>query len=113
MILYFKDKIIKFSLILGILLNALLWALFYFRIPIQVEPIVMRYNIYVGINLIGQWWQIYYLVLFGSGIIILNFVLAKYLFKKDKLVAHFLSITALLCQIILLIYGGLMVIMNS
>ena len=38
--------------------------------------------------------------------------LAKYLFKHNKLLAHFLVVTALLCQIILLIYGVLIVMMN-
>ena len=113
MILFFKDKIIKISLILSLIFNLLTWVLFYFRIPIQVEPIVMRYNIYVGINLIGEWWQIYYLSGFGLLIILLNFILAKKIFKKDKLPAQWLAIVCLICQLIILTYGVLIVIMNS
>ncbi len=113
MILYFKDRIIKWCLASSLLLNFLLWLLFYFRIPIQVEPIVLRYNIYVGINLIGSWFAIFYLPLVGLGIIILNFLLAGLIYKKDRLPAHFLAVTAMACQMILLVTGVLLVMMNG
>ena len=113
MILFFKDKIIKFNLIGSLLVNILLWVLFYFRIPFQVEPIILRYNIYVGINLIGPWWHIFYFSLAGLGVIFLNFILAKLIYKKNRLLAHFLVFISLICQIILLIEGILLVMMNG
>ncbi len=113
MIFYFKDKIIKYNLIASLILNILLWVLFYFRIPIQIEPLILRYNIYVGINLIGNWYSVFNFSLIGLLIIILNFVLAKIIYKKDKLLAHFLIITALICQIVLLIWGVVIVMVNG
>ncbi len=112
MILYFKDKIIRWCLVFSIIFNILFWVLVYFRIPIQTEPLALRYNIYTGINLIGPWYNVYFFPLAGLGIIIFNFALAKIIFKKDKLAAHFLVATALICQIILLIFGGLLVMIN-
>lgn len=113
MVLYFKNKIIRWSLIFSIIFNILLWILFYFRIPIQIEPIILRYNIYVGINLIGPWQNVFYFPLAGLLIIILNFILAKWVYKKDRLPANFLVITALISQIILLVLGVLLVMMNA
>lgn len=113
MSLYLKDKPISFSLIAGLVINFALWLLLYFRIPIQIEPIVLRFNIYVGINLIGPWHNAFYFPLIGLLIIILNFILARLIFKKDRLSAHFLMTTALMAQIILLIFGGLIVMMNA
>ena len=112
MVLYLKDKIIKWNLIFSVILNLLLWVLFYFRIPVQTEPIVLRYNIYAGINLIGPWYNIFYFSLTGLIIIILNFSLGKFIFRHNKLLAHFLAITALICQIVLLGYGMLIVMIN-
>ena len=111
--LFLKDKIIKYSLIASVILNLLLWILFYFRIPIQVDPIALRYNIYVGINMIGAWWKIYYFPLIGLIIILLNRFLAKKFFYKDKLIARLLVVTILISQLILLTYGALIVIINS
>lgn len=112
MILYLKDRIVKWSLIFSIILNILLWVLFYFRIPVQVEPIALRYSIYVGINLIGPWHRVFWFAIIGILIGVLNFILAKKIFNKNKLLAHFLVITALLCQMILLIYGVIIVMVN-
>ena len=111
--LYLKDKIIKYNLILALLMNALLWVLFYFRIPITLEPIILRFNIYVGISLIGPWFDVFYFPLAGLGIIIINLLIGWMLFRKDKLPAHFLIMTALAVQIILLIFGSLIVMMNA
>ena len=112
MILYFKNRIVRWSLISSIVLNLLLWILYYFRIPIQTEPIVLRYNIYAGINLIGPWYNVFYFPLAGIILIVLNFILGKFLFKRSKLIAEFLAITALICQIILLAFGILIVMIN-
>ena len=111
--LYFKDKIIKWSLIVSIALAIIHLALIYFRIPVRVEPIVLRYNIYVGISLIGPWYQAFYLPLMGFVIIIFNFLLAKMMFLKEKTLAYVLAIVAIVCQISLLTTGALLVIVNS
>ncbi|MBU4360353.1 hypothetical protein L6278_01500 [Candidatus Parcubacteria bacterium] len=113
MILFFKDKIIKWNLVASLLLNILLWILLYFRIPIQIEPLALRYNIYVGINLIGNWYSVFYFSLIGLLIIILNFGLSKLLYKKNKLLTHWLATTALICQLILLAWAVIMVMVNG
>lgn len=110
---YFKDKIIKQNLIIGLILNLLLWLLVYFRLPIQVEPIILRYNIYVGINLIGPWYQAYFLPLAGLVVFLLNFFIGRSVFKKDFLLARILSLVATICQIILLFTAVLLAIVNS
>ncbi|PIT89677.1 hypothetical protein COU23_02565 [Candidatus Kuenenbacteria bacterium CG10_big_fil_rev_8_21_14_0_10_36_11] len=111
--LFFKDRIIKWSLISSIFLDALLLVLIYFQIPIRVEPIVLRYNIYVGISLIGPWYQAFYLPLMGFVIIIFNFLLAKMMFLKEKTLAYVLAVVAILCQLSLLATGALLVIVNG
>jgi len=111
--LFFKDKIIKWSLITSIVLELALLTLIYFKIPVRVEPIVLRYNIYVGISLIGSWWQAFYLPLFGLIIIILNFLLAKMMFFKEKILAHVLSIATIVCLIGLLGEGILLATVNG
>lgn len=113
MLLFFKDKIIKNSLIVSLILNVLTWLLFYFRIPIQVEPIALRYNVYVGINMIGPWFAVFYFSTVGLLIILINFFIAKHIYKRDKLPAHFLAVSALVCQLILLVYGVLLVMINA
>lgn len=113
MILFFKNKFIRFTLSLGIIFNILSWILFYFRIPISVEPIILRYNIYTGISLIGPWYSVFYFSLAGVLILILNFILAKKFFLNKRILAYALSTVALICQTLILLYGVLIVVINS
>jgi hypothetical protein len=111
--LYFKDKIIRVSLTVSAILNLSVWLLFYFKIPIQVEPIILGYNIYVGINLIGPWFYVYYFSLAGLIILILNFFLSRLVYFKERWPALVLVVTALACQIILTVYAILLVVLNN
>lgn len=111
--LYFKDKFIRWGLIISLFLNLFLWVILYRKIPIQVEPIVLRYNIYVGINLIGSWWQVFYLPLIGLAIIIFNFLLAKMMLVKENFLARLLAVVTVICQIFLTMIGILLTIING
>lgn len=111
--LYFKDKFIRWGLISSLLLNLFLWVILYNRIPIQVEPLVLRYNIYVGINLIGSWWQVFYLPLIGLAIIFFNFLLAKMMFVKEIFLARLLAVMTFICQIFLAMIVILLTIING
>ncbi len=113
MILFLKDKIIKWNLIASLILNILLWVLLYFRTPVQIEPLALRYNIYVGISLIGLWYYVFYFSLIALLIIILNFSLAKFFYKQNKLLTHFLAVTSSICQLILLAWAVIMVMVNG
>jgi hypothetical protein len=113
MILFFKNKIIRFTLIFSIIFNLLSWILFYFRIRISTEPIILRYNIYTGISLIGPWYYVFYFSLAGLLILILNFILAKKFFLEKRILAYALAIISLICQTLILLYGVLIVVINS
>ncbi len=110
--LLLKDKTIKFNFWASVVLNILLWILFIFRIPVTNQPVVLGYNIYVGINFIGAWYNVFYFSAAGLLIILLNFVLVAKIFKREKLLAQFFAVTSLICQIILLIYGVLIAVIN-
>jgi len=110
--LLFKDKTIRYSFWASLVLNLLVWVLFVFRMPVSDKPIVLGYNIYVGINFIGPWYNIFYFSLAGLLIIALNFILIKKIFKMEKLLAQFFAVGALICQVILMIYGVLIAVIN-
>ena len=112
MVLYRKDKFIKINFFVSLVINILAWILFYFRTPVQMEPIILRFNIYVGINLIGPWYEVFYFSAIGLLIILINFLLARWSFKRDRNLAYFLVATATLSQIIILIYGTLLMMVN-
>ena len=111
--LFLKDKIILTNLILSIIcwLFSLVWL--YFKIAPQVEPIALRYTIYFGIDLIGPWYYVYIFPSVGIIIILINFILAYYIFLKIKILSYFLVLTSTAIQILSIIISLLIFLLNK
>ncbi|HEX9664233.1 MAG TPA: hypothetical protein VGA49_00225 [Patescibacteria group bacterium] len=84
----------------------------FLKISPTSEPITLHYNIYFGIDLIGAWYKVYFLPLFGLIVIVVNFVLAYFLHKQEKILSYFLVAAASLAQLILLVAGVIVVLLN-
>ena len=110
--LFFKDKFNVIGLIIILILNLIIWAILYFNIEPTIDPIPLHYNIYFGIDLIGQWYQIFYLPASGLIIYFINFVLSYIIYKREKIISYFLILSTGLIQIIL-IGAGLLIIQQQ
>lgn len=108
----FKKKIFILNLILGLVLNLALWLLIYFEIEPQQEPVILHYNIYFGVDLIGDWYKIYALPLFGLVVFLLNFTLAGLIYHRAKVLSYFLVFVASLVQILLFLAGFFIILQN-
>jgi hypothetical protein len=61
-----------------------------------------RYNTFLGVTALGNWYQLYFVPLILTFCILLNFVLSNFTYKKDKMISYilvgsniFLAISAL------------------
>src|ERR1035437_8049389 len=80
---FFRSGLVHWTLIAALLLNIANWvALAYFIRPVDF-PITLHYNVYFGVDIIGAWWQVYFLPLIGLTILSVNTVLG-YLFYQQK-----------------------------
>jgi len=84
----------------------------FWKIHPQEEPIYLHYNIYFGINLIGPYFEIYYLPLSGLVIFLVNFLLSAIIYNKEKIIVNFLFITNVLVQFSLWIATTLIILLN-
>lgn len=111
------DKIIKATFLLSIFLNLLNWGLIYYRftrfLAGQEESMILHYNIYFGIDKIGNWTNIYYLPLIGVIVLIINLLGGYLLYQKDKLISYFFLSAALLCQILLNVATFFVIVVNQ
>ncbi len=46
--------------------------------------IVLHYNVYFGVDVIGEWWQAYFIPLLGTGIWMIHLILAFRFFQIGK-----------------------------
>jgi len=97
---FFRSSLVQWVIIAALFVNFGNWAaIAYFIRPVDF-PIILHYNIYFGVDVIGAWWQVYFLPLIGLAILSVNTVLG-YLFyqQKERIVAHLLLLATLIVQI--------------
>lgn len=83
-----------------------------YKVRPQAEPLLLHYNIYYGIDLIGEWWRMYFIPAVGAGIIIFNFFLAWFIYVKERILAYFLFFASSIFQVFLLVSAALIILLN-
>lgn len=98
---FFKDKLLKFSLIFSLLLNLLLWFYLAWQIRKLPSVIPLHYNIYYGIDFLGPWYYLIFLVGFGLALIVFNFFIALTVLTNHKILSYFLLSSLVVIQLLL------------
>ncbi|MBU4332127.1 hypothetical protein KKD19_01270 [Patescibacteria group bacterium] len=100
---FFKNKLIVWLGIFALLFNILIWIFIIWRLSAGEELIPLHYNIYFGVDLIGQKNWLFELPLIGLFILAINFLLARVVYNEEKIVSYILSIASLIAQLVLLV----------
>lgn len=74
--------------------------------------IPLHYNIYLGVDRLGSWNQIFFLPILGMGLFIFNLILQTLAFQKEKLLATMLAIATVLIEALLFFAMVLIVLLN-
>ncbi|HAR99835.1 MAG: hypothetical protein US57_C0001G0004 [Candidatus Moranbacteria bacterium GW2011_GWC2_37_73] len=110
---FFRSALIQWVMICAFFVNLANWgAIAYFIRPVDF-PIILHYNVYFGVDVIGAWWQMYFLPLIGLVILCVNAVLG-YLFyqQKERIVAHLLMLATFIVQICITIAVSSLLLIN-
>jgi len=110
--LYLRDRFIRFNLIIGLLVNLVLWLILGWQVKNFSNLIPLHYNIYFGIDLFGPWYRIFLLPAIGIIFLAINFFLGILLFHKEKILSYFLVGSNSLIQTILIL-AALFIILIS
>ena len=91
---FFQSALVQWLLIATIFLAAASWAvlIIYIR-PIDL-PLVLHYNVYLGVDIIGSWWQIYFLPIIADIFLIVNTILAYAFYEKTERLAAYIFLLA-------------------
>ena len=101
---FFRNSIIRWLLFGAIFLNVVNWAiLLKFIRPVDYS-IILHYNVYFGVDLIGDWRQTYLLPAMGIVFWTINLFLAHRFYQsKERVASYMLLLAALMIQIGLII----------
>jgi len=110
---YWKDKQIMAMFFLSILLNIFIWIFLIQNQKENTHPIILHYNLFFGVDYLGNYEKIYLIPLAGLFIIIVNSILGHFLYLKEKLAVYFLIFIIFVIQVFLLINSYLIIKINS
>lgn len=102
--LIFKDNFFRIIFFLSVILNLIIWTVLYLNFwPLQETRGVLplHYNIYFGIDFVGEWYKIFIVPTAGIFFIVINLFVADVVYLRDKVVSYFLAGAGLFIQIIL------------
>jgi hypothetical protein len=110
---FFKNNIIRWLLIGTVLLNLINWTLLAIFIHPVDFSIILHYNVYFGVDLIGDWWQTYVLPFMGVIFLVVNLILAyKFYKQKERIASYILLLASLMIQLGLIIASVGIVMIN-
>lgn len=101
-------------------LTGLALIVFAFAFPIwQLFPdireriaIPLHYNIHFGVDLFGPWWLIFTFPAVGLIILILNFVMAFFLWRREKVLSYFFVSVSIITSLVALTSTIFVVLLN-
>lgn len=110
---YFRNIIVIWLLILNLVANLANWIILKLLIQSVNFPIILHYNVYFGVDLRGNYRQIFVIPIIGLFLFSVNFILAKYVYTKGERIACYLLLMAtLMMQVNLIIYSLSIILIN-
>ncbi len=110
---FFKNPLLTSIFGGSIFLGVVNFLVLFFFIRKLNNLIILHYNVYLGVDLVGYNKQILLMPLVGISFTIVNLILAIYFFnRKERMLSHILSLTALLSQLGISVAGASIIIVN-
>lgn len=110
---FFHSGLTQWVFVGSFILNAVNWGLIAFFIRPVDFPLILHYNVYFGVDVIGFWWQVYFLPLIGLMILLVNAFLGYHFYsQKERSVAHLLMLATFISQIAVTIATTCIIMIN-
>ncbi|HPN96577.1 MAG TPA: hypothetical protein PLK35_02310 [Candidatus Moranbacteria bacterium] len=110
---YFQNKTNSWLLFLSLLADLINWAVLVIFLRTSTSNIILHYNVYFGVDMIGNWKQTLLLPAIGLVIFAINFLLSRYFyFNKEKVASYILLAATFMAQTSLLIAALGVIIIN-
>ena len=110
---FFQSKIVFWLIISGLLANLINWAALWIFIKPVDGNIILHYNVYFGVDMMGNWKLVFIMPSVGLFLFFVNFFLALYFYRqKERIASYLLLMAALMIQFSLLIASASIIIIN-
>jgi len=110
---YLSDRLVKINLFFCFSINAVIWLILTSQIKNLTDSVILHYNVYFGIDLLGSWYQLFWLPAIGVAIIFTNFLFASLFLHKERILSYFLVFGSSLAQVIILLASLSIIFING
>lgn len=110
---YFRNSIVVWLVILSLFFNMANWGALKILIKPVDLPIILHYNVYFGVDVMGNWKGSFFSPILGLLLFLINFSLAFFFYKnKERIASYVLLIGGLMIQLGMLVYSISLIIIN-
>ncbi len=110
---FFRNKMLVKLFLIGFLVNITIWVFLFIRFKPQEAPIFLHYNIYFGVDLIGEWYHIFiYLPAIGLISNFINLLISYILYSRERILSYTIGGFNIFIQIIFLLSSYLIARQN-
>ena len=110
---FFRSKIVLWLLALNVVANIVNWVAIAIFINRLDGEIILHYNVYFGVDSMGDWHRIFILPVIGIILFVFNVVLAIYFhIKKERIASYILLLASFMAQINLIIAAASILMIN-
>lgn len=100
-------------LFLSAVVNLSMWAYLYANRIESDYPIILHYNLFLGVDLLGDYNMMYVLPAIGSILFIVNAMLGQSFYKTERLASYLLTFNILAVQLLLMLSCYLIIQTNG
>ncbi|MFA5871351.1 MAG: hypothetical protein WC858_01385 [Parcubacteria group bacterium] len=100
---FWSDPVVFFSIVPAVIVNIALWVALFITIEPTDRDIILHYNIYFGVDAIGSWKNVFFMPGLALALLLINLVLSRFFYYKERLLAYLFSASALILQLLMVI----------
>lgn len=98
---------------LAILINLIAWLWLYLGTTDRGQEVVLHYTTLFGVDQIGQFNQLYYIPLLGSGLILFNTLIAWILYPNNQFLGQLLLVATVWLQLGIVAAARILAFLNG
>lgn len=108
-----KDKYLKVVAILSFFILAVAAVVFSTGIGSSDKPLILHFDAYQGIDFLGSQSQVFRIILTVFVILLVNFFLAGFLYRRDRFLSYIFAFVSLEISILILILISVIIAVNQ
>lgn len=110
---FFKNNLLVTIFGLSFLISILNFTFSFYFVKKLNNLVILHYNVYLGVDLMGESDQIYLISIVGFLFGLINLLLAIFFFfKKERMLSHILSLATLIIQLGVSVASGALILVN-